>query len=238
MRRVLCVWFPNWPIQRQAALRPELERAAVVLHAERGSRGSYVVTCSEAAAHRGVRPGIPLAEAAALLGERTDRNGQSAGAPALRPHEPRADREALTELAVVCQRFTPRVALEAEDQPESLLLDIAGCEHLFGGDAPLAEEVAAELEARGYRPRVAIADTPGAAWALAHYGRRGDVAGRGTILPAGAPLPTLLSSLPAVALRLPPDLLHKLRRLGLATIGAILRLPRETLPARFGPGLL
>ena len=68
MKRVLCVWLPNWPVQRIFIARPELEQRALVLHARDPRRGERVVYCSEAAWQCGVRPGMALAEAAALGG--------------------------------------------------------------------------------------------------------------------------------------------------------------------------
>jgi protein ImuB len=44
--------------------------------------------------------------------------------------------------------------------------------------------------------------------------------------------------LPVAALRLPDETLATLARLGIATVGDLLRLPRAELPARFGPGVL
>ncbi|MGD0897911.1 MAG: DNA polymerase Y family protein, partial [Thermoguttaceae bacterium] len=61
--------------------------------------------------------------------------------------------------------------------PGSLLLDIAGVAHLFGGEAKLAETILRELAARGHSVRAAAADTIGAAWAVAHFGNK-DEGGR------------------------------------------------------------
>lgn len=179
-----------------------------MLHAPQGRRGSVVVACTESAAPAGIVPGIPLAEATGLL-----------TTAAFLPADPSADAEGLANLARRCQRFTPRVAVD-EFGLDSLLLDIAGCSHLFGGEAPLVRQVQDEL--RPFVTRVAIADTIGSAWALARYGS----------------LRSAVRDLPIEGLRLPTDVLHKLRRLGLGTIGQVQALPRRTLPSRFGPGLL
>jgi protein ImuB len=48
----------------------------------------------------------------------------------------------------------------------------------------------------------------------------------------------VLDPLPVEALRLPDDILRTLHELDLRTIGALRRLPRDTLPSRFGPILL
>src|ERR1700747_2262149 len=51
------------------------------------------------------------------------------------------DRRLLDGIADWCQRYTPLLAV---DPPDGLLLDIAGCAHLFGGE----EEILAGLLAR------------------------------------------------------------------------------------------
>jgi len=76
----------------------------------------------------------------------------------------------LSQLAACCQRFSPIVGVEDSPDPDSLFLEITGLGHLFGGEAGLAEQVAAEFAARGLFVRMAIADTLGAAWAVAHFG--------------------------------------------------------------------
>jgi protein ImuB len=250
MKRVLCVWFPNWPIQRLTAAQPALEDACLALHAERGSRGSFITACSAVAAGRGIAPGMLLAEAAGLAGGEAGRRRASSPPqpPLFLLHDPAADLATLRELARACQRFTPRVSLEEAPQPAALFLDIAGCGHLYGGEERLQAEAAADLQARRYHPRLGIADTLGAAWALARYGRpegrRPPRAARGR---SPAPRPQLsllaaidpqLSPLPVAALRLPEEVLRKLHRLGLTTIGHVLDLPRATLPSRFGNALL
>ena len=69
MPRVLCVWFPRWPIQRLRNEQPELRRSELVLFAGQQSAPpghGRVVTKAE---RRGVRVGQPLAEAKALIPE-------------------------------------------------------------------------------------------------------------------------------------------------------------------------
>ena len=112
MTRILCLWFPNWAIQRAIRCRPELKRAGggagncpVVSKgtAGRASSGtqSIVAACCGRAVKQGVRPGMPLAEAQALVRDLK-----------VAAYEPAADRRALVKLAEACERFSPRVALE------------------------------------------------------------------------------------------------------------------------------
>ncbi|HUG93046.1 MAG TPA: DNA polymerase Y family protein [Planctomycetaceae bacterium] len=148
-------------------------------------------------------------------------------------HDPRACRSALRRLARWCQRFSPYVGLEDAAEPESLLLDVTGCTHLFGGEQKMLEQVVRAF--RGWRLtiRPAIADTVGAAWARAHYNERSRIEDTDA-LPGGS----RLNGLPIEALRLPVETLQLLRELDLRTVGQVEALPRCTLPSRFGTVLL
>ena len=87
MKRVLCVWLPDFPIQRLHAELPETKSAAVVLYAESGNRAQVVIVSSEARRH-GIRAEMSLSEAQALHD----------GATFL-PHDADADIQALLMLA-------------------------------------------------------------------------------------------------------------------------------------------
>ncbi|MBL8793518.1 MAG: DNA polymerase Y family protein [Planctomycetia bacterium] len=187
-----------------------------------------VAACSRRAAQYGIRLGMPLAEARALG---APRGGQPT---AFAPYDPQADREALGCLAVWCQQFSPVVALATDEPPDSLLLDITGCAHLFGGEPGLVQRAVAELRPCGYVARVALADTPGAAWAIAHYAALPD----GTAVVPPGQQEAALAPLPVEALRLPADVLPALHDLDLRRVEQVLKLPRATLPSRFGPVLL
>ncbi|MGA2067607.1 MAG: DNA polymerase Y family protein [Thermoguttaceae bacterium] len=75
-------------------------------------------------------------------------------------------------LARWCARFSPSVGVEPSPPAESLLLDVTGVAHLFGGEAGLGETILRELGAKGLRVQAAVADTIGAAWAVAHFGSK------------------------------------------------------------------
>ena len=145
--------------------------------------------------------------------------------------DPAADRQGLERLALWCNRFTPWCAVDASDDGDSgdggLLLDITGCAHLFGGEAALMDEIAARLTGLGIENRLGLADTPGAAWALARFGSAE------TRIAAPGETRTAISALPVEGLRIAPEDAHLLRRLGLVTIGAVDRLPRASLARRF-----
>ncbi len=150
------------------------------------------------------------------------------------PHEPRADREALAALAAWCQRFGRAVALEEAEEPESLLVDITGCGPLFGGEKALAAKVVDELRRYGYWARVAVADTIGAAWGIAHFGAGPDrnAPPGPVIVPPGGQLQAL-RPLVIEALRLSPSIVQALRPFDVRRVSQLLALPRSSLPSRF-----
>ncbi len=138
--------------------------------------------------------------------------------------EPEADAAALDALVDWCVRFSPAVAA---DRPDGLMLDISGVSHLWGGEAQLMADFRARLLANGLPFRLALADTPGAAWALAHHGADGVIA------PPGGQ-GELIAPLPPAALRLEPATADQIARLGLTRIGQLMELPRAPLAKRFG----
>jgi protein ImuB len=138
--------------------------------------------------------------------------------------EPEADAAALAALAHWCVRFSPAVAI---DPPDGLFLDIAGVAHLWGGEPEMLADLRSRLAAGGLPFRLAIADTAGAAWALAHFGDDGAIAP-----PDGQA--ELLGPLPPQALRLDHLTAAQIERLGLRRVSQLMAIPRAPLGRRFG----
>ena len=95
----------------------------------------------------------------------------------------------------------------------------------------------ADLAARlrknfGLPARLAVADTPGAAWALSRFHKTSSF-----VLPSGQEA-AALAPLPIAALRLAPETRATLRRLGFKTVGSLLDKPRAPFAARFPTELL
>jgi protein ImuB len=113
-----------------------------------------------------------------------------------------------------------------------LLLDITGCQRLFGGEANLLQKIYQAIGMLGLTARAAIADTVGCAWAVAHY----------------SPNPVTLVepdrqrdavvSLPIAALRLDERTLELLAQVGIKQVGHVLPLPPAALRERFGDALV
>ncbi|EMI54349.1 nucleotidyltransferase protein [Rhodopirellula sallentina SM41] len=225
-------------------------------------RGRVVAAACPRALNAGVRLGMPIAQAADLAAM-TD--------AVLEPYDRDADRAALQSLAIELQtHLSPQTAVETLERfkwvgrfrhdPESILLEIEGVTHLFtdkqatvpdppehpgrGGELGILSAAAATLTRRNLHGRFAIADTIGAAWALANHAATGRNA-RGNsmgdkhhffVAPPGRTVDAL-QTLPCAGLRLHPDIVATLDRLGVDTIGSLLRLPREGLATRLGPAL-
>ncbi len=135
-------------------------------------------------------------------------------------HDPPADHAWLGRLADGAIRYTPMLAL---DGPDGLVLDVTGCDHLFGGERGLAADVEERMAALRMTVRLAFGATPRAAHALARY----------QALPAKDE-DAAIRKLPVAALELEPEASQGLVRAGLKTIGELARRPMATIAARFG----
>lgn len=113
-----------------------------------------------------------------------------------------------------------------------LALDLGGCERLFGGIEPIVRQMDDAFRRFGIGARLGVAPTVGAAWAISLDPRR-----HGAILEE-SDLPGAIDPLPPVALRLPAEVVASLRHVGIDSVSILRQLPRERLPARFGPLLL
>jgi len=150
-----------------------------------------------------------------------------------READPAADAEALRQLALWGLRYSPiATPWDESSGADGLFIDIAGCAHLFGGEARLLADLDRRLRAFGLVPRLAIADTAGASWAMAHYGEA-----QRAIVSSGQEA-SALSPLSLAALRLPEGTLSLLGRLGLRRIGEVIGQPRAPFAARFESLLL
>ncbi len=182
-----------------------------------------MAACSAQARRHGVRADMPLAEAAALIEKVEDSH--------IEAHDPTADRQSLRQLAQWCEQFSPIVGMETGEEPSSLLLDVTGLGGLFGGESSLAGQVAEKFRRRGYAVRLAIADSIGAAWALAHFAETPAV-----VTDPGSSFEAL-GALPVEALRLPDATADLLNELGVHEIGQLSWLPRSSLSSRLGSEL-
>ena len=217
-RRVASLWLPRFATDRLVRLEPRLMSEPVAVAVTLGNR-RLVLAANAAAETGGVVAGLPLADARALLPHL-----------AVVEHDPAADYRGLGHLARWTERYTPWTQIDHGDEGAGagLWLDLTGCSHLFGGEAALLQDLVRRLGKQGFAARAALADTPGAAWALARYGPDGD-----RVAPTGGTR-EMLAPLPVAALRLGPADAGGLARLGFRRIGNLYALPRASLARRFG----
>jgi protein ImuB len=140
-------------------------------------------------------------------------------APQLRilPRDAAAESRALEAIASWACQFTAKVSLEP---PQGVLLEVAGSLRLFGGAARLMARLRSGLVDLGFEALLAAGPTARAAFWLARGGGE------------------TLQALPVHAIDPEPETLALLRRIGVGTLGELMRLPRAGVAARFGQGLL
>jgi len=176
-----------------------------------------VLAADSAARAYGLHPGMAATQARALVADLV-----------VHPFDPTGDAAALDQFALwALRRYAPIVAA---DPPDGLVLDVTGAGHRYGGDAGLLEDLIAQTAAVGLDARAALADTWGAAHALAR-----NLAQPPLVVALGGPA---IRGLPLRALRLPSDMVDGLGRLGIDTIGELEAKPRASLALRFGPELI
>ena len=192
---------------------PRHALAPLVLVTTAGQRQIVTAACPAARA-LGLMPGMAATQARALV-------------PGLdvRPADTEADGAAIYRLALHAVRhWTPGAAPTVD----GLLLDLTGAAHLFGGEARFCRRVVAFCRRLGLTARIAVADTLGAAHAVARH-----ASGPVTVVPLGGAAATV-APLPVAALRLTPEAIAAAARFGLDRIGDLLPMPRAPLARRLG----
>lgn len=177
-----------------------------------------VLAADDAARAAGLRVGMPVTKAQVLVPGLIVENAN-----------PTADAVDLDQLAIwLLQRIAPVVAADA---PDGIVIDTTGADHLHGGESAMIEEIVGRLAMSGIAARAAVADSWGAAHALARYATRSTI-----VAPRGHGA-AILSRLPLEALRIPNSVSAGLRTLGFNHISDVLPQPRAPLSLRFGPEL-
>ncbi|TXN43991.1 DNA polymerase Y family protein [Methylobacterium sp. WL7] len=205
---------------RRAGLAPDRGPLAV---AAEGPGGLRLLALDPEAGALGLRQGELLGRVRARIGVPLQ----------VYPADPEADRAALLRLCRWAEGYAPGVApFGPAEAADGFYIDVAGASHLRGGEGPLVDDLAGRLARSKIPARIALADTPGGAFALARFG----AADRVVVPPGGAA--QALGGLPVEALRLDPGTVSGLRRLGLRRVGEIDALARGPLARRFGEALL
>lgn len=132
----------------------------------------------------------------------------------------------LDRIAEDCDRFSPIVVIDGAD---GLILDITGCDHIFGGEAELRRVFSQRLRRGGFHVRTVIASAALAARALARFGRT-------AIVPLGQDA-AAVRPLPIAALELEEKDRIAISRAGLKTIAALADRPSMIFASRFGEAM-
>ncbi len=213
MVRVLSIWLPRLPLDRLVrAGDPRTDGSfAVTAEIRKAARLTHLTMHARQA---GLTEGLSIPDARAICPDLLTE-----------PCDPMREAALLCALARWADSLSPRVALDA---PDGLLLDIAGCAHLFGGETAMCAHVRQRLADMRITARLGIADTKIAARALARFGKT-PIA----LAPTGC-MSDAISVLPVAALDLSERTVAELVRAGLKTIGQLYGIKAGELTRRFG----
>jgi len=153
-RRILSLWFPRLGAERLLRRDPHLDAHPFAVVRDSGQM-QVLSSLSAKASQAGLTPGQPLRDAHAMCATLLTRLQN--------PHREAAFLGVLHRWA---GKFSPWVAQQDGD---GLVIDLTGCAHLFGGEAGLMTQVRSDCADLGLTVRLGLADTLGAAWALARF---------------------------------------------------------------------
>ncbi len=211
---VACIMIPHFSLRMTLLDRPDLDGLPLVLTSPPNAR-TCVVDCSPEAAKRGVRPGMLLREVTALSPE----------AVFIEPN-PVREGIAFERILSSLETFSPNIEPDGTDR---CYVDLRGLQR---HDASL--EAAAErllmLAPSILRPRVGIAPGKFTASIAARKAAAGSF-----FLVDETDVRAFLRDIPVSWLPLEFDVIKRMERLGLHTLGALTGLPASAMQARFGP---
>ncbi len=213
--RLACAVVPLFPLAARLRSEPELLGEALVIF-EGNAHNAKVVAATRTARQAGIRPGLSLPQARALM-------------PALIARGRDADCEATAQetLLEIAESISPRV----EPSGEGIVhLDIQGLERHYRRDDPevdLAHTLLRELDNVGLPARVGIAGNKLAARIAA------ELPHTPTVVAAGEEA-TFLAPLPLERLAPEIGIAETLSRWGVRSIGELASLPRSEVSSRLG----
>lgn len=208
----MSLWFPRLASDRVLRTRPVDGPFALTL---RQSNTNRIYCLNHAAERQGLHRGMSNSDARAFCPDLQSR-----------PADPLADQRFQRALARWAVRYCPWVGREGAD---GLVLDVTGSTHLWDSEAAMLDDMRQRLARAQLSVRIGMADTRGAAWALAHHCE--GIAAPGMALDR-------IGKLPVAALRLEEQTSIALQRLGVRYISDLHVLPRATVTRRFGADVL
>jgi protein ImuB len=232
-----CIFVPDFPVEAVVRAEPELREQAVAV-VEGMPPLVHVVAVNGCARQAGVEPGMTKLEAEARFSAMKLR----AGACGWQLKRRSAAQETAAHAALVdcAHAFSPRVEASGS-VPDTVIVDLAGLERLFGAAPKIARELARRASDMGLEASVAVAETAEAAICAAQ-GFCGV-----TVIPAGKeserlgalPIDVLLNAArPGQADEMHTErvreILETLDRWGVRTFRAFAALPETAVAERLG----
>ena len=142
-----CIYVPNFPIAAALRAEPELQAHAIAIF-EGKPPLEQILAVNETARELGISPGMSKAQA------------ELCSDIVLRPRSPLQESSAHSALLDCAQSFSPTVEDTARD---TVLLDLAGMESLFGSLTKISHAISDRAIALGLAATVASASNPDAA---------------------------------------------------------------------------
>jgi protein ImuB len=213
-----CLFVPDFPVQAVIRLEPELRGKPVAILAG-ASPLTKVFAVNREARDLGVEAGMTKVQAEAFKGIvwRWRSSSQEATAYA-----------ALLDCAwTISPRVEDGAKSAEQDFSDTVVLDIAGCEKLFGSPDKIAHDLKRVASEVGFETNVAVAGSPLAAVSAAQ-GFTGV-----TVIPAGEE-GLRIGSLSLEALRIPFEFVETLKSWGIDTCAKFAALPQIAIVERLG----
>ncbi|MBX3156370.1 MAG: DNA polymerase Y family protein [Deltaproteobacteria bacterium] len=214
--RIACLDLPAFPLQIVWRTEPSWRAHPVVVIDDDRPQGKVLWACERARAV-GVLAGQRYAHALSLCG--------SLRARVVPPEQIAA---AIAELRTALHALSPRVE---PGEPGTFWLDGDGLDRLYADDAGVAwgKSIARAIAQAGFAGAVVVGFSRFATCAIARATRHGV-----TVLRADADERRAASAVPLARLDLDPKLRDALARLGVTTVGELVRLPAGGVLERFG----
>ena len=211
---VACLDLPALPLQLVWRAEPAWRAAPVVVIDEDRPQGSVLWAC-ERAREVGVLVGQRYAHALSLC--------RSLRARVVPPEQIAT---ATDELRTLLHRFSPRVE---PGEPGTFWLDGDGLANIFASKTAWGGEIMRGVEAVGFAGAVVVGFSRFATYAIARATRTGV-----SVLRSDADERALASRVPLARLDVDPKLRDALARLGVSSLGEMVRLPGGGILERFG----
>jgi protein ImuB len=213
-----CLFVPDFPVQAVVRLEPELRNKPVAILAGAPPL-TKVFSVNPAARKLGVEEGMTKAQAEAFEG--IIRRWRS-------PSQEATAHAALLDCAwTISPRVEDGIRDSREELPDTAVLDLAGCEKLFGSPEKIAHDLARVALEVGFDANVAVAGNLSAAICAAH-----GFSGVTIISPSEGS--ARIGALSLTALRIPSELVETLQSWGIRTCAEFAALPEIGVVERLG----